>query len=72
MIKELARKLADEQLNKPYSFYCSYSTFKCTICGKTFETQRGCSIHITKIHYIDEDSDDEWNLFYRCRGSFVR
>ena len=50
MFKELARKLVNEQLNKPVYFGLSFTTYTCTFCDKKFDTFRGARIHIGKKH----------------------
>ena len=46
----IIRKIVDEQLNQPVSFGFSYQQFRCGVCGKFFDTEKGCLIHITKKH----------------------
>jgi hypothetical protein len=47
---EMIRKIVDEGLNKPDFFNLSYQTFSCIKCGKTFDTEKGCLIHIGAKH----------------------
>ena len=50
MINEIVRKIVDEQLNKPQIFGFSYQQFRCNKCGRFFDTEKGCLIHISKKH----------------------
>lgn len=48
MINTIARKIALECLNKPEVF--GFQAFECNKCGKIFDTEKGCKIHIKKTH----------------------